>query len=43
MVQGLWGLKNRELATPYKIDITHWESIEHGGLKAHIEAVGILL
>ena len=32
-----------ELATPYKIDITHWESIEHGGLKAHIEAVGILL
>ena len=32
-----------ELATPYKIDITHWESIEHGGLKAHIETVGILL
>jgi predicted nucleotidyltransferase len=32
-----------ELPIPYKVDVTHWESLSHAGLRRHIESVGILL
>jgi predicted nucleotidyltransferase len=32
-----------ELPIPYQVDITHWESLAHDGLRQHIEQVGILL
>lgn len=31
------------LPTPYLFDVTHYESLEHEGLKAHIDRVGILI
>jgi len=31
------------LATPYLFDVTHYESLTHEGLKAHIEHVGVVL
>jgi uncharacterized protein len=30
-----------ELPTPYRFDLTHWESLRHPGLREHIERVGI--
>ena len=32
-----------ELPIPYQVDVTHWESLAHDGLRQHIEQVGILL
>jgi predicted nucleotidyltransferase len=32
-----------ELPIPYLVDVTHWESLAHDGLRQHIEQVGILL
>ncbi|MFO8237811.1 MAG: nucleotidyltransferase domain-containing protein [Prochlorococcaceae cyanobacterium] len=32
-----------ELATPYSVDVTHWESLRHQGLRDHINWVGIPL
>jgi len=32
-----------ELPTPYRVDVTHWESLRHQGLRDHIERVGVLL
>ena len=32
-----------ELPIPYLVDVTHWESLAHAGLRQHIEQVGILL
>jgi len=32
-----------ELPIPYKVDVTHWESLSHAGLRRHIETVGIPL
>ena len=32
-----------ELPIPYKVDVTHWESLSHAGLRRHIEMVGIPL
>jgi predicted nucleotidyltransferase len=32
-----------ELPIPYKVDVTHWESLEHEGLRRHIEGVGVSL
>ena len=32
-----------ELPIPYQVDVTHWESLVHDGLRQHIEQVGILL
>lgn len=32
-----------ELPIPYKVDVTHWESLSHAGLRRHIESVGIPL
>jgi len=32
-----------ELPIPYKVDVTHWESLEHEGLRRHIEGVGVPL
>jgi predicted nucleotidyltransferase len=29
-----------ELPTPYLFDVTHYESLKHEGLKAHIDRVG---
>lgn len=31
------------LPTPYQFDVTHYESIQREGLKAHIDRVGVLL
>ena len=31
-----------ELPTPYLFDVTHYESLRHKGLKAHIERVGVV-
>jgi len=30
------------LPTPYLFDVTHWETLRHGGLKEHIERVGVV-
>jgi predicted nucleotidyltransferase len=30
-----------ELPIPYKVDVTHWESLSHEGLRRHIATVGI--
>lgn len=32
-----------ELPMPYTVDVTHWESLEHEGLRQHIATVGIPL
>ena len=32
-----------ELPIPYMVDVTHWESLEHEGLRRHIEKVGVPL
>ena len=32
-----------QLPTPYRFDVTHWESLRHHGLRHHIERVGIPL
>ena len=32
-----------ELPIPYTVDVTHWESLEHEGLRRHIEGVGVEL
>ena len=32
-----------ELPIPYTVDVTHWESLEHEGLRHHIESVGVPL
>ena len=32
-----------ELPIPYTVDVTHWESLEHEGLRRHIESVGVPL
>jgi uncharacterized protein len=32
-----------ELPIPYKVDVTHWESLAHEGLREHIDTVGIPL
>jgi len=32
-----------ELPTPYLVDVTHWETLRHQGLRDHIERVGVLL
>ena len=32
-----------ELPIPYKVDVTHWESLSHAGLRRHIDTVGIPL
>jgi len=32
-----------ELPIPYLVDVTHWESLAHDGLRQHIEQVGISL
>ena len=32
-----------ELPIPYKVDVTHWESLEHEGLRRHIEGAGVAL
>jgi uncharacterized protein len=29
------------LPTPYQFDVTHWESLHHAPLRAHIERVGV--
>jgi predicted nucleotidyltransferase len=29
-----------QLPTPYLFDVTHWESLQHSGLREHIERVG---
>jgi predicted nucleotidyltransferase len=31
------------LPTPYLFDVTHYESLAHEGLKAHIDRVGVML
>jgi len=30
------------LPTPYLFDVTHYESLKHEGLKAHIDRVGVV-
>lgn len=32
-----------ELPTPYRFDVTHWESLQHQGLRSHIERMGIVM
>ena len=32
-----------QLPTPYLFDVTHWESLQHSGLRDHITRVGIPL
>lgn len=32
-----------ELPIPYTVDVTHWESLKHDGLRGHIERVGLPL
>ena len=29
-----------ELPTPYRVDVTHWESLQHEGLRQHIARFG---
>lgn len=31
------------LPTPYLFDVTHYETLKHEGLKAHIDRVGVVL
>lgn len=31
------------LPTPYLFDVTHYESLKHEGLKAHIDRVGVVI
>lgn len=31
-----------ELPTPYLFDVTHWETLQHEGLRRHIAEVGVL-
>jgi predicted nucleotidyltransferase len=31
-----------DLPTPYLFDVTHYESLKHEGLKAHIDRVGVV-
>jgi len=31
-----------ELPTPYMFDVTHYDSLTHEGLKAHIDRVGVI-
>jgi predicted nucleotidyltransferase len=31
------------LPTPYLFDVTHYETLKHEGLKAHIDRVGLLI
>lgn len=31
-----------ELPTPYRFDVTHYETLRHEGLKGHIERVGVV-
>jgi predicted nucleotidyltransferase len=31
------------LPTPYLFDVTHYDSLEHEGLKAHIDRVGVVI
>jgi predicted nucleotidyltransferase len=30
-----------DLPTPYLVDVTHWESLQHEGLRRHIATVGL--
>lgn len=30
-----------ELPIPYRVDVTHWESLRHDGLRCHISACGV--
>lgn len=32
-----------ELPTPYLFDVTHYESLQHTGLKEHIDRIGLLI
>jgi predicted nucleotidyltransferase len=32
-----------KLPTPYLFDVTHYESLAHEGLKAHIDQAGVML
>lgn len=32
-----------ELPTPYLFDVTHYETLKHEGLKAHIDRVGVVI
>jgi predicted nucleotidyltransferase len=32
-----------ELPTPYRFDVSHWESLQHPGLRQHIASAGITL
>ena len=32
-----------ELPTPYLVDVTHWETLRHEGLRDHIERMGVEL
>jgi uncharacterized protein len=32
-----------ELPTPYLFDVTHYDSLKHEGLKAHIDRVGVVI
>lgn len=31
-----------ELPTPYLVDVTHWESLRHEGLRQHIAHFGVM-
>lgn len=31
------------LPTPYMFDVTHYDSLNHDGLKAHIDRVGVVI
>ncbi len=32
-----------ELPTLYRMDVTHWESLRHEGLRQHIDRFGVLV
>ena len=32
-----------DLPTPYRFDVTHYESLRHTGLKEHIDQVGVVI
>lgn len=32
-----------ELPTPYRMDVSHWESLRHEGLRQHIARFGVLV
>ena len=32
-----------ERPTPYRVDVTHWESLRHEGLRQHIARFGVLV